>query len=231
MANAITELDGFLRSSTGKGPSRKLRTSGSIPAVVYGGGSGSLAVAVSPRESTKILQGPLRRNVMIHLNLDHNNGEARETKTVMVRDLQIDPVKRNLTHVDFVQINANEPVEVAVPLVLFGKSKSVSAGGQLDQIRHTLKVKVMPSNIPVKFDLDITDLEFGSTPAKAVPLPQGCVLAEADLNTVVSIHVPREEKTTAAAAAPEAAAAASTPAAGTAPAATPATAPAKNEKK
>ena len=220
MANAITELDGFLRQSTGKGSSRKLRKSGFIPAVVYGGGSEALAVAVSPKESTKILQSPLRRNVMIHLNLAEGEGRKSETKTVMVRDLQIDPVMRNLTHLDFVQINAKEPIEVAIPLILFGKSTSVLGGGQLDQIRHTLKVKVMPSDIPVKFELDITDLEFGSTPASAVKLPAGVELAENELNTVVSIHVPREDKT-AAAATTEAAAgapAAGAPAAGAAPA-------------
>lgn len=226
MANAITEMDGFLRRDTGKGPSRKLRKSGFIPAVVYGGGAEALAVAVSPRESTKILQGPLRRNVMIHLNLDHSDGKDRETKTVMVRDLQIDPVKRNLTHLDFVEINAKEPIEVAVPLILFGKSKSVLSGGQLDQIKHSLKVRVMPSNVPVKFELDITNLEFGSTPASAVALPSGCELAENELNTVVSIHLPREDKTASAETT-----AASTPAAGGAAPAAAAAAPAKTEKK
>lgn len=228
MANAITELEGFLRLDTGKGPSRKLRMAGHIPAVVYGGGSKALAVAVSPKESTKILQGPLRRNVMIHLNLEQSDGTGRETKTVMVRDLQIDPVRRNLTHLDFVEINAKEPIEVSVPLILIGKSKSVLAGGQLDQIKHALKIKVMPSDVPVKFELDITDLEFGSTPASAIKLPAGCELAEAELNTVVSIHVPREDKNAAVAA--DAAA----PAAGAAPAkAAPAkaAAPAKSDKK
>lgn len=217
MSNTITELSGSVRVETGKGATHRLRRLGNVPAVVYGGGKEALSVSVSPKEATKILQGPLRRNVMIHLNLEGVKAGKTETKTVMVRDVQIDPVRREMTHLDFVEVDAKSPISVHVPLILFGKSKSVQAGGQLDQIKHTLKVKVLPGEVPHKLELDVSELEFGSTPASAVVLPKGVELDEGPMNTVVSIHMPRAEKE-------------ETPAAGAAPAA-PAAAAATGDKK
>ncbi len=212
MANPINELSGILRSSTGKGPSHRLRQAGLLPAIVYGNGTESTSVAVSPKETTKALQSPLRRNVMIHLNLQDENGQNANTKTVMVRDLQKHPVKRHLTHVDFVEINANEPVAVNVPLSLFGKSKSVVAGGKLDQIRHTIRVNVLPAEVPEKIELDVTELAFGSTPASAIILPQGVSLFDPPGTPIVTIKIPRADKD-------DETAAAGTPAVAAAPAA------------
>jgi large subunit ribosomal protein L25 len=194
MTNAINELSGVLRETSGKGPTHRLRAAGLMPAIVYGGGKGATAVAISPKEATKMLLGPLRRNILIHLNLTDEKGAAKKTKTVMVRDLQVDPIRRNLLHIDFVETSAKEPVAVNVPLVTFGKSKSVTAGGKLDQIRHTIRVKVLPGDIPEKIELDVTDLEFGSTPASAVKLPKGVTLVDAPNTAVVTIKIPRADK-------------------------------------
>lgn len=207
MANAINELSGTFRDSTGKGASHRLRRAGLLPGIVYGQTKTALSVAVSPKETAKILLGPLRRNVMIHLNLEDKKGV--NTKTVMVRDLQIDPVRRNPIHIDFVEIDPTKPVSVPVPLSLTGKSKSVVAGGKIEQVHHTLRVKVLPAEIPEKIVIDVTDLEFGTTPASAVVLPKGVSLADAPSMAVLTIKIPREEKEEA-------------PVAAAAPAATPA---------
>lgn len=189
MSNPINELSGTVRDSHGKGPSRVLRNSGLVPGVVYGKGNPALSVAIDPKETSKMLLSPLRRNIMIHLNL-----ENQPQKTVMVKDLQIDPVRRNLTHIDFIEIDAKIPVEVEVPFHTFGKSKSVVAGGKLEQVHHTVRVKVLPAEIPVKLELDVTDLEFGSTPASAIQLPAGVALACPSDAPVITIKMPRAEK-------------------------------------
>lgn len=194
MTNAINELPATLRTSTGKGPSHKLRHAGLVPAIVYGGGKKATSVAVPPKETTKLLMTPLRRNVMVHLNLKNEKGTTLPTQTVMVRDLQIDPVRRNLIHVDFVEINPKEPVAVHVPLFLFGKSKAVVEGGKLDQIKQSLHVKVLPGNVPEKIELDVTDLGFGSTPASVVKLPKGVSLVDLPSTSIISIKIPRAEK-------------------------------------
>lgn len=194
MSNSTTELSGILRGSTGKGPSHRLRHAGLLPAIVYGKEKEATAIAISPKETTKALQSPLRRNIMMHLHLQNENGTEVKSKTVMVRDIQIHPTKRSLTHIDFVEINIDEPVAVNVPLFLFGKSTSVVAGGKLDQIRQRILVNVLPTAIPEKIELDITDLPFGSTHASAVNLPAGVTLADAPNTPVVTIKIPRADK-------------------------------------
>lgn len=205
MSNPINELSGSIRESHGKGAARVLRQAGQVPGVVYGKGSKALSVAINPKDASKMLLSPLRRNIMIHLNL-----ENQPQKTVMVKDLQIDPVRRNLTHIDFIEIDPVVAIEAEVPFSTYGKSKSVVAGGKLEQVHHTVRVKVLPGNIPVKLDLDVTDLEFGSTPASAIKLPAGVELAGDPSAPIVTIKIPRAEKeeTPAAAAAPAAAPAA-----------------------
>ncbi|MES2503467.1 MAG: 50S ribosomal protein L25 [Myxococcota bacterium] len=208
MSNPINELIGSIRDSHGKGPARRLRQAGQIPGVVYGKGVQTLGVAIDPKVTSKMLLSPLKRNILIHLNL-----EGQSQKTVMVRDLQIDPVRRNLTHIDFIEIDPKVPVKAMVPLNVFGKSQAVVAGGQLEQVHHLIPVNVLPAEIPVKLDLDITELDFGSTLASFLKLPQGVELAIDGSEPIVTIKMPRADKD-----------AAATPAAGAAPAGAPAAA-------
>jgi large subunit ribosomal protein L25 len=208
MSNPINELSGIVRTSHGKGPARTLRASGLVPGVVYGKGP-TLGVAVDPKNTSKMLLTPLKRNVMIHLNL-----KDQAQKTVMVKDLQVDPIRRTLTHIDFIEIDPKIPVRVQVPLNTFGKSEAVVAGGVLEQVHHLIPIKVLPAQIPVKIDLDISGLGFGSTPASALQLPKGVALAINSDEPIVTIKMPRAEKEAAPApaAAPVAAAPAAAPA-------------------
>lgn len=191
MANPEKNLNGTIRESSGKGSARKLRKADLIPAVVYSGGKEVLSFSTSPRETTKILLGPLRRNTLIHLELNDKAGKSVAKKTVMVRDLQIDPVMRTLQHIDFAEIDIKKPVSVMVPIALTGKSKTVVAGGQLEQVRHKIKVKCLPTLVPHKIDLDITDLPFGTTHSSDVTLPKNIELAEPPSYSLVTIRHPR----------------------------------------
>ncbi len=224
MSNNFYELFAEFRGQTGKGPSHRLRKAGQIPAIVYSGGKEATSIAVSPKDATRMLKGPLRRNQMIHLHLTDSTAGKALTKTVMVRDLQIDPVRRDLKHVDFIEVNPKLPMKVAIPLILIGKSTAVTTGGgKLDQIKRAIHVRVLPGEIPEKVELDVTDLKFGSTHASEVKLPSGVALEEDPLEAVVTIRIPKAEKeeaeaTPVAGAAP---AVAGAPAAGAAAGATP----------
>ena len=200
MSNPINELSGTIRDSHGKGPARRLRQLGQVPGVVYGKGSATQSIAVDPKDASKMLLSPLKRNVMIHLNL-----KDQDQKTVMVKDLQINPVRRNLTHIDFIEIDPKVPVKVLVPLHTFGKSEAVVSGGVLDQVHHMIPIKVLPAGIPAKLSLDITQLGFGSTPASALTLPKGVELALPAEEPIVTIKMPRAEEEVAVVAEPAAA--------------------------
>lgn len=175
------------RLETGKGPSRRLRVQDELPAVIYSKGENTLGVIISPKETSKILHGPLRRNSLIELSVE---GESK-VRTVMVKERQIHPTKRTLVHVDFVQVNLKTPVVVAVPVKLFGKSESVTLGGKMDHVLHKMRISCLPNAVPEAINIDITHLPFGSTHTKDVVLPEGIALAEKPRVVVLTIKKPR----------------------------------------
>lgn len=182
---------GKLRDSLGKGPSRRYRVNKELPAVIYGKKQETIAITVSPKECTKALMGPLKRNVLLKLKVE---GNKPFEKLVMLKERQIHPVKRELIHLDFVEVDLKTPVQVMLPVILSGKSKSVTLGGKLEHVLQKMKVKCLPNAIPERIEIDITDLEFGSTHAENVALPQGVVNAEKAKVVVLTIKRPRGQK-------------------------------------
>jgi len=173
------------RQVLGKGPSRRLRMDNQLPAVVYAKGKETVSIIIDPRQTTKLLMGPLRRNVVIKLDVEGQNSN------VMVRERQIHPTRRSLTHVDFVEIDLNKPVVVSVPVTLSGKSEAVTLGGKLDHVLHKMKISCLPANIPEIINVDISDLSFGSTHAENINLPEGLCCAEKPRVVVLTIKKPR----------------------------------------
>ncbi len=194
MSNPEMKIEGIIREQSGKGHARKLRKSGFVPAVVYSGGKKAISFATSPKEATKILLGPQRRNTLISLELKDAAGKNKQTKKVMVRDLQVDFVMRDLQHIDFTEVDVKKPVSVMVPVISFGKCKSVVAGGQLEQVRHKIKIKCLPALIPEKISFDVTDIPFGSTHSSEIGLPAKVELAEDPMMSVITIKHPRGNK-------------------------------------
>lgn len=200
------------RLETGKGPSRRLRMQDELPAVLYSKGQETMSLIVSPKDTTRILRGPLKRNVVINLAIE---GESKQ-RSCMAKDRQIHPISRVLSHVDFVEVDLKKPVKVSVPVILTGKSESIVLGGKLDHVLQKMRINCLPSNIPEKIVVDITDLPFGSTHTKDIVLPEGATLAEKPRVVVLTIKKPRgaaKEDTTAAAPAKGAGKAAAKPAA------------------
>lgn len=181
-------IPGKIRNELGKGPARRSRMNEELPAVVYKKGQDSMPIIINPRQMTKMLLGPLRRNVVINLEIE---GDKQKNRLVMVKERQIHPVRRQLTHVDFVEIEANKPVVVAVPLKLTGKSEAVVLGGKLDHVLNKMKISCLAANIPEYIDVDISNLAFGSTHTKDIPLPEGLELAEKPRVVVLTIKKPR----------------------------------------
>ncbi len=203
------------RNETGKGASHRLRAKGLVPGIVYQGGAEALSISLHPSEASKLLLTPLKRNVLIHLEVSDANSKKLYNKPVMVRDLQVHPTRRTLTHIDFMGIEVKNPVIASVPLKLSGKCLAVVDGGKLDQIVKKLQVSCLANKIPESITLDVTHLKFGSTHAEDVALPEGLSLAMPAKQPVVTIKIPKEveEKATTAVAAPVAAAPAAKPAA------------------
>jgi large subunit ribosomal protein L25 len=153
----------------GSRTSSRLRNEGKVPGVVYGLGRDAVAVAVEWTELRRVLTTEAGLNALIDLKVDG------ETELTLVKDMQRDPVRRNVLHVDFLRLDRNAPVAVDVPVVVHGFAKDVEdRRGIVDQALKTLTVQAKPADIPTQFDIDVTDLTIGGVITVAdVELPAG----------------------------------------------------------
>ncbi len=143
---------------TGTRPSRRLRRAGRVPAAVYGLGAEPLTVSVDKTDLRAALTTEAGLNALITLDVDGSR------QLSIVKDLQRHPVRRDVLHVDFLRIDADQEVEVDIPLVLTGEAKKVTqASGMVDQVMHHLPVRAKPAHIPVEVTADVSDLEVGSS--------------------------------------------------------------------
>jgi large subunit ribosomal protein L25 len=147
------------RDSRGKNEARRLRAKGSMPAVVYGGSTGPLPVAVSPKELTRILNSKTGHNTIFNLNV----GGSEDTP-VMIVDWQYDPIKNSLLHVDLKRIDLNQRIVVNVPVITQGEPKGVKVQGGLHEIvTRELQIECLPQEIPEHFIVDVSELMIGQS--------------------------------------------------------------------
>src|SRR6266850_2448248 len=152
-------LDAKKRDGRGKNEARRLRVAGHIPAVVYGARKEGQApegvpVAVDPKEVLRILHSESGANTLINLTLD--GGPASR---VMVRDYQLDPVTHQLLHADFYQLAMDRAIVVSVPIVVKGEPAGVKQqGGILDFVTREIQVQCLPTDIPERIEVDVTEL-------------------------------------------------------------------------
>jgi large subunit ribosomal protein L25 len=196
------------RDSRGKNEARRLRAKGSMPAVVYGGSTGPLPVAVSPKELTRILNSKTGHNTIFNLNV----GGSEDTP-VMIVDWQYDPIKNSLLHVDLKRIDLSQRIVVNVPVITQGEPKGVKVQGGLHEIvTRELQIECLPQEIPEHFIVDVSELMIGQS-IRAGDIPMGgSVKLLSNPDTLVSHVVAlKAEEEPAAAAAVETAAPAAEP--------------------
>jgi large subunit ribosomal protein L25 len=152
---AEVKLSALMREGTGKGPSRRARADGRVPAIVYGRGMEPLSISVDRREFVTALQTDAGMNVLLDIEVDG------ETTLALTRELQRDPVRGTLLHADFVKIDRTQEVEVEVPVHLVGDSPGVKEGGVLENPLFQLHVKSLPGNVPQSIEADISGLNVG----------------------------------------------------------------------
>lgn len=183
-------LNAKIRTGAGKGFARRTRASGLVPAVVYGPHlEKPMNIAVDAKETKAAIHTPKKLNTVLGLNVEG------KTITVLLKEFQLDPVSKELLHVDFIDVRENEQVKVKVPLVLTGKPEGVTNGGILSQIRRELEVWALPAAIPEKIEADVTALKIGgSLHINEVKLPSGVTVKTATNFTIAVVTAPEVEK-------------------------------------
>ncbi len=188
------KLEVTTRSDTGKEKAKGLRGKGYIPGVVYGHGESAVSIALDKKNLSQILERAHGDNIIFNVKID---GED-EAKAIL-KEVQRDPVTREITHVDFQHIHAGEALTVQVPIVLTGSSPGVKEGGILEHTLRKVQTRCLPSEIPDHFVIDISNLGLGAS-LHVRDIDAGPVRILEDLDAaVVSVVVPRAKVEVAAA--------------------------------
>jgi large subunit ribosomal protein L25 len=172
---------------TGSPASRRLRAADRIPGVLYGQGMQPMSLTVARRDLRVAISGPAGANTILTLNIDGTSYNA------VIKELQRHPVRRNVSHIDFIQINLSEEITMSVPVHLTGTAKAVvAAGGLVDPSVDTIEVRTTPANIPNEILIDITDM----TPETVIHLsdivlPKGVVATGDPEMTVITVLMSR----------------------------------------
>jgi large subunit ribosomal protein L25 len=200
---ASASLSAETRSETGKGVARKLRAAGRVPGVVYGHGREPQALSLNARELEKLLGSIAAGSTVVELSL----GSA--TTNTLIREVQRHPFKKQILHVDFMELVAGEKVIVDIPLVFVGTPEGVrTGGGLLEQILHSIEINVDPSSIPNHVDVDVSQMVMGhSLHVRDLKLPEGVEVLTDEDATICAVIAPRAVVEETAAAEGEAAAA------------------------
>jgi large subunit ribosomal protein L25 len=152
-------LEAVERTLRGKNEARRLRVTGRIPAVVYGGSEGGTAIAVDPKILSRILRTELGANTLIALKLP-GGGDAR----VLVKEYQIDPVTHQLLHADFYKVAMDKVIRVPVTVVARGEPKGVKQqGGVLDIVHRQIEIECLPADIPEHIEVDVVEMMVGQS--------------------------------------------------------------------
>ncbi len=170
---------------TGSPASRRLRATDQIPGVLYGQGMTPVSVAVARRDLRVALSGPAGFNTVLQLQVDGKVYPA------VIKDVQRHPVKRNVSHIDFLQVNMSEKITVSVPLHITGEAKAVLAeGGLVDPSVDNIEVECTPGNMPNEFSVDISAMVPGDViRLSSLVMPAGVVaLGDPDMAIVSAIH-------------------------------------------
>ena len=156
------QLKAVLREEVGKQKVKKLRHTGLVPGVVYHRGDKPVVVSVVDKELSKILQQAGGENVLINLSIE--NQKAKKPRSVLIKEIQHHPIKRNVLHVDFNEISLTELIQVEVEVVSSGEPLGVKMeGGVLDHSLRVIKIQCYPTDIPKNVEVDVSSLKLGDS--------------------------------------------------------------------
>ncbi|MEM9492220.1 MAG: 50S ribosomal protein L25 [Myxococcota bacterium] len=183
------------RHHTGKGVARKLRAQGIIPGVCYGAKiEAPVPLSVNTRALKASLDPVKRHNTVINMTIEGDENEPSRDVVVMIRDFQINKIRRELTHVDLVAIDTDKAVEVEVPIEFHGKAKGLILGGQLHVVLHNLDVRCKPSDIPPNIGVDLSELDVGGViHVNEIQMPDGVIATTPEHLGIITCSAPEAE--------------------------------------
>ncbi len=180
----VVTLSAEPREDTGSAVARRFRRAGRLPGIIYGEGVEPRSVTLTMRDFSRALEDGAR---VLDLVME-GVGEAR----VLLKDVQWDALGRRLLHADFLRLSPDKEIELAVPVDFVGVPKGLSAGGIVAVTSNYITLRCLPTNIPEKVVVTMTELGLGeSLYARDVELPENVALAVDPDSVVVTCAAPR----------------------------------------
>jgi len=185
-SSTTTKLNVSSRTPDGSRAVRRLRRSGRVPGVVYGGGDGPLSFDADARELRLALAGA---GAVLDLSVD-----GGRSAPVVLKEAQRDPVRGETVHVDLLRVRLDEEIHAIVPIELTGvdDAPGVKQGGVLEQITRELNVQALPTALPESIAHDVGEMEIGDTIALgAISAPEGVTLLDDPETVLATLSAPR----------------------------------------
>jgi len=178
-----------VRTDTGKGAARRLRKNDQVPAIFYGPNSQPVMLAVKYVDLKTLLKSTGSENVIFQLQIE--SGQGRSSKTVMLKELQTDPIKPVYYHADFYEISMDKEITLNVPVHLVGTPAGAAKGGILQHVKRDLSVACLPGNLVEFLEVDVAALDIGdAVHVKDLVLPAGLKTAEDGDTTIAVVTAP-----------------------------------------
>lgn len=187
----IRELTVTPREGVGKSVARRLRRSGKTPGILYGGPT-PVNIAVDPREVFRIIHGHEGSTQLLRVTF----AGSKDSRMVILRDLQLDPVSENLVHVDLQEVNMDKPIQVTVALRHVGEPVGVrDTQGILEMVLREVQVSCLPANIPEDIKADVSNLAIGDVLTVAdLAVPEGVRVLTDRAQAVATVAPPAVEE-------------------------------------
>ena len=189
MATVANTIHSKPRQPANKGVARRLRASGWIPAVAYGPSSETVHLSVEPKSfvAARQLYGA---SYIYDVEVEGGKGFK-----ALIKQIDRDPVSRELLHIDLFAVDMTKPIKVDVKVILTGKSAGEALGGILQQIQREIEVSCLPANMPTAIEVDITNLEQGDTlHLSDLTWPEGVKATAATDEAVAIVSAPDVEE-------------------------------------
>lgn len=189
------ELNAEPREDVGRGASRRLRRTGKIPGVLYGGDMAATAITLDHDDLAHHLENEAFYSHILTLKL------GKDKQKVVLKDLQRHPIKPNLLHIDFQRINEAEELTMRVPIHFLNEDKCIGVkqgGGVINHILTEIEVVCLPKDLPEYIEVDMHDLDVGdSIQLNEMKFPEGVKSWDLEHGgdpdaTVASVYIPRE---------------------------------------
>ena len=179
------KLEVQLREASGKGAARATRRAGLVPAIVYGHKVAPAPVQL-PERSLRNFMSSGGENVIIHMHLGED-----EVETVMLKDIQIDPVSRRIVHADFIRVSLEEVVAAHVPIILIGEPPGISEGGIQEFLLREFQIECQVGQMPENIEVDVSSLEIGDRiRVSDIQLPEEMTLLDDPATIIITVVPP-----------------------------------------